>query len=132
MGTSSESSPASSAPIPGQELHLNSKKDLKPNKFEDFGYFFYPERFGNVYKPAWYDKFFSTTGTTDAVNKLTCEKNVQKAIETRWFLPFLSTKPCKRVCNLCLFTFSNRSGCKTSLEGYEERGVVSLLYRDLF
>lgn len=69
-----------------QDLYTNSKKDFKPNKFEDFGYFFYPERLGNVYKPAWYEKLVATTGTTDAVNKLTCEKNVQKAIENRSFL----------------------------------------------
>lgn len=77
--------PTESATPTSQDLYTNSKKDFKPNKFEDFGYFFYPERFGNVYKPAWHDKLFATTGTTDAVNKLTCEKNVQKAIENRSF-----------------------------------------------
>ena len=65
------------------DLYNNSKKDFKPNNFEDFGYFFYPERFGSVYTPNWYDKLFSLTGTTDSVNKVTCEKNVQSAIENR-------------------------------------------------
>lgn len=64
------------------DLYTNSKKNWKPNKFEDWGYFFYPERLGNAYKPSWYEKLFSTTGTTDTVNKVTCEKNLQKAYQT--------------------------------------------------
>jgi len=65
------------------DLYLNSKKDFKPTKTEDWGYFFYPERFGSVYKPSWFERLFSFTGTTDTVNRVTCEKNVQNAIETR-------------------------------------------------
>ncbi len=66
-----------------KEVHLNSNKNFKPSKTEDWGYFFYPERFGSVYKPSWFEKLFSFTGTTDTVNRATCEKNVQNAIETR-------------------------------------------------
>ena len=47
--------------IPEEEnpLYLNSKKDFKPNNNDDYGYFFYPERFGNVYKPKWHENFIS-------------------------------------------------------------------------
>ncbi len=66
------------------ELYLNSKKDFRPNKFEDFGYFFYPERFGNLVKQSvWYEKLVSFTGSSDTMNKASCEKNVQNAIENR-------------------------------------------------
>lgn len=71
------------------DLYLNAKKNFKPNKFEDFGYYFYPERFGSTYKPAWYEKLVAWTGTSDAVNKITCEKNVQNALENRSSIFFL-------------------------------------------
>ena len=37
-------------------IYLNSKKDFTPNKNDDYGYFFFPERFGITYDPLWYEK----------------------------------------------------------------------------
>ena len=64
---------------------LNSKKDFKPNKNDDYGYFFYPERFGNVYKPKWYENLFKLTGSSEEATKALCEKNVENAIKNRNF-----------------------------------------------
>jgi hypothetical protein len=68
------------------DLYLNSSKDFRANKFEDFGYYFYPERFGNTLSTTkWYEKFLSSTGSSDTLNKAACEKNVQNALENRTF-----------------------------------------------
>ena len=64
-------------------LYLNSKKDFQPNKNDDYGYFFYPERFGQTYSPKWYEKLISLTGSSEEANKAQCEKNVQEAMDHR-------------------------------------------------
>ncbi len=64
--------------------YLNSTKDFRPTKFEDFGYFFYPQRFGNVHKSSWYEKMISYSESRDLIKRKQCEYNVEKAIETRW------------------------------------------------
>lgn len=66
-----------------KEEHLNSKKNFKPNKYEDYGYFFFPERFGNVRDPSWYEKFFSYGSSRELLKKSMCEKNVEDALEKR-------------------------------------------------
>ena len=71
------------SPKDSSENYLNAKKSFRPNNYEDFGYFFYPERFNSTYKQAWYDKLIAWSGTSDAVNKITCEKNIQNALENR-------------------------------------------------
>ena len=66
-------------------LYLNSKKDFKPNGNDDYGYFFYPERFGNVYKPKWHENLLKFTGSSEEATKALCEKNVESAIKNRNF-----------------------------------------------
>lgn len=68
-----------------KDLYLNSKKDFKPNKFEDYGYFFFPQRFGNVVNPKWYEKFFSYGKSREILNKNLCEQNVEQCIDKRKF-----------------------------------------------
>lgn len=65
------------------DLYLNSKKKFKPNSSEDYGYFFFPERFGNMKKPMWYQKYFSYGASRDLLKKNLCEQNVQNCIENR-------------------------------------------------
>jgi hypothetical protein len=65
--------------------HLNSSKDFRPTKYEDYGYFFFPERFGNVHTPSWYEKFFSYGSSREIFKKSICKRNVQDAIEKRSF-----------------------------------------------
>ena len=66
-----------------KDLYTNSAKDFRPNKFEDFGYFFYPQRFGNIVQPKWYDKFLSYGKSRELLNKNLCEQNVENCIEKR-------------------------------------------------
>jgi hypothetical protein len=62
---------------------LNSEKNFTPNKFEDFGYYFYPQRFGNIAKPVWYEKFFSYNNSRELFQKAMCEENVEKCLKNR-------------------------------------------------
>ncbi|RNA36041.1 mitochondrial inner membrane protease ATP23-like protein [Brachionus plicatilis] len=64
-----------------KNLYLNSNKDFTPNKFEDFGYFFFPQRFGNVIKPKWHEKFFFYGKSREILNKNLCEQNVERCID---------------------------------------------------
>lgn len=64
-------------------IYLNSKKDFTPNKNDDYGYFFFPERFGITYDPLWYEKLSFISGSSDAATKAQCEKNVESAINNR-------------------------------------------------
>ena len=66
-----------------EDLYTNSKKDFTPNKYEDYGYFFFPERFGNIRTPQWYEKFFSYGASRELLNKTMCEENVEKCMKTR-------------------------------------------------
>ena len=66
-----------------ENLYTNSKKDFTPNKYEDYGYFFFPERFGNIRTPQWYEKFFSYGSSRELLNKTMCEENVEKCLKTR-------------------------------------------------
>jgi hypothetical protein len=66
-----------------EDLYTNSKKDFKPTKNEDYGYFFFPERFGNIRTPQWYEKFFSYGSSRELLNKTLCEENVANCLKTR-------------------------------------------------
>lgn len=61
--------------------HVNSEKDFHPNEYEDYGYFFYPERFGKTFIIPWYEKAFTISGSRDNIRKAQCEENVKKALE---------------------------------------------------
>lgn len=63
--------------------YLNSSKNFKPNEYEDYGAFFYSERFGNQPKHSWYDKLFSYGASRELLQKNLCEQNVQKCVEKR-------------------------------------------------
>jgi hypothetical protein len=65
------------------DKYLNSKKNFTPNKYEDFGYFFYPQRFGNIQQPIWYEKFFSYGKSREIFKKAMCEENVEKCLNNR-------------------------------------------------
>lgn len=65
--------------------YLNIFKDFRPTSTEDYGYFFYPQRFGCVREPEWYEKYFSYGVSRELIKKSQCEQNVQKAIEKRTF-----------------------------------------------
>lgn len=69
-----------------KNLYLNSAKDFKPNKYEDYGYFFFPQRFGNAIKPKWYEKFLFYGKSREILNKNLCEQNVEQCIENRKLL----------------------------------------------
>lgn len=71
-----------------QDLYTNSSKDFRPNRYEDFGYFFFPQRFGNEVKSNWYEKFFSYGKSREILNKSLCEQNVQNCIENRKLFVF--------------------------------------------
>ena len=62
--------------------HINSEKSFVPTDYEDYGYFFYPERLGKIYKPAWYSMllFGESRGN---IRKAMCENNVKDALENR-------------------------------------------------
>ena len=77
------SDPSKTSGSKEDDNYLNSKKDFTPTKFEDFGYFFFPERFGNIYKPSWFEKYMRFPTTTEQINRIRCEISVQKAIQTR-------------------------------------------------
>lgn len=66
-----------------KDLYTNSAKDFRPNKFEDFGYFFYPQRFGNIVQTKWHEKFFSYGKSREFLNKSLCEQNVENCIQKR-------------------------------------------------
>jgi hypothetical protein len=78
--------PSKSASLSKEDLYLNSKKDFKPNRYEDYGYFFFPMRFGNMRTPQWYEKFFSYSSSRELLNKNVCEENVEKCLKKRIFL----------------------------------------------
>jgi hypothetical protein len=86
--TKPNSTPESSKPtnLSNEDLYLNSKKDFRPNRYEDYGYFFFPMRFGNVRTPQWYEKFFSYSSSRELLNKNVCEENVEKCLKKRIFL----------------------------------------------
>jgi hypothetical protein len=66
------------------DLYTNATKDFRPTKKEDYGYFFYPERFGAVREASeWYNKFFSYGKSREAYQKAACERNVQECLEKR-------------------------------------------------
>lgn len=64
-------------------LYLNSAKDFKPTRTEDYGAFFYSERFGNEIKSSWYEKFFSYGASREILKKNLCEQNVKTCMEKR-------------------------------------------------
>ena len=84
-----QSMPATSPSI-DESLYLNSKKDFTPNKYEDYGLFFYPQRFGSVRTPEWYEKFFSYGSSREILNKSLCEENVAKCLQTRIIFSLLN------------------------------------------
>ena len=62
--------------------NINLFKFIKIN--EDYGYFFYPQRFGNAVNTAsWHEKFFSYGSSREILNKNLCEENVEKCLKTR-------------------------------------------------
>ena len=65
------------------DLYTNSKKNFTPNRYEDFGFFFFPERFGNIVQPKWYDDLLSFAKSGAQLKKLQCEQNVINCIEKR-------------------------------------------------
>ena len=65
-----------------QTEHINSEKNFFPSDYEDYGYFFYPERWGKIYKPSWYSMLLFS-GSRENIRKVTCETNVKDALENR-------------------------------------------------
>lgn len=78
-----EKSPAPPPDRNEDPAFLNSSKNFQPTKTEDYGAFFYSERFGNEPKRNWYDKFISYGASREVLQKNVCEQNVQTCIEKR-------------------------------------------------
>lgn len=65
------------------ENYLNSKKNFKPTKTEDYGYFFFPERFGNIHEQPWYKKLVFFGASREGMRKVQCETNVENCLKSR-------------------------------------------------
>ena len=63
--------------------HINSEKNFEPTIYQDYGYFFYPERWGKIYKPEWWRSLFSFSESRAHIRKTMCESNVKDALENR-------------------------------------------------
>ena len=58
--------------------YINSLKDCKPTALEDYGYYFFPERFGQEFKLT----IPFDSASRDLARKIECEKYVIKSIES--------------------------------------------------
>lgn len=73
----------SQKPEPPKSEFINAEKDFTPNKFEDFGYFFYPERFNKTHQTKWFEKILTISASREELRKLQCEENLKSCMEKR-------------------------------------------------
>jgi hypothetical protein len=70
-----------------EKEEINSDKNFEPNEYEDYGYYFFPERFGKIYTAPWYT-FFTYSGSRELLRKAQCEANVKDCLENRNYYDF--------------------------------------------
>ena len=68
---------------PPKSAFINADKDFTPKEHEDYGYFFFPERFGKKFEIPWYMKALTFSGSRDILRKAQCEQSVLKSLESR-------------------------------------------------
>jgi hypothetical protein len=85
------STPPSSSPTviktDNDSQYINSLKDCKPTALEDYGYYFFPERFGQEYKLTIPQRILQLSipfdsASRDVARKIECEKYVIKSMES--------------------------------------------------
>ena len=89
---SAKSEPTPTTPPPAaqpldEKRFLNSAKDCKPTTLEDYGYFFFPERFGKEYVLSIPQRILQLSipfdsASRDLARKIECEKYVVQAVES--------------------------------------------------
>ena len=67
--------------------YINANKDCRPTELEDYGYYFFPERFGREYKISIFERILRLSvpfdwASRDLARKIECEKYVVQAVES--------------------------------------------------
>ena len=93
FGAATKPEPTPTAPSPppiespDEKRYLNAAKDFKPTALEDYGYFFFPERFGKEHVLTIPQRILQLSipfdgASRDLARKIECEKYVSKSIES--------------------------------------------------
>jgi hypothetical protein len=85
-----EPTPPPSSPViktDNDSRYINSLKDCKPTALEDYGYYFFPERFGKEHRLTIPQRILQLSipfdsASRDLARKIECEKYVIKSIES--------------------------------------------------
>lgn len=79
--------PPVNPPTDNDDRYINLLKDNQPTQLEDYGYYFFPERFGKQYNLTLPQRIFQLTipfdsASRDLARKLECEQYIVKSIQS--------------------------------------------------
>lgn len=100
--------------IEGENRFLNSCKDCRPTPLEDYGYYFFPERFGKEFSLTIPERILRLTipfdgASRDVARKLECEKYIVKSIESN---PMIKTLVQALADHQCPIDLSRHFSCE--------------------